>query len=389
MKAVIVGGGIGGLAAAIALKQTGWTVTVLEQAHVIQDVGAGIQISPNGCHVLQALGVLNSVKARAFLPQALELRLGVSGRQVFNIPLQAHSQKRWGNDYLHVHRADLITSLLERLDEIAPSAVSTGQRVIRYNNLADHVRIETTSDSHQADLLVGADGIHSVIQAQMLGPNDARYTGNVAWRVVVPSEKLGDLLPPPTACVWAGSRRHAVTYRLAGGSLVNFVGVVEQTQWKNESWTERGSQEELAADFSGWHPTITNIIKNAPDVYRWGLFDREPLSQWSDGRVTLLGDACHPMLPFQAQGASCALEDAWELAQTLGQQDIPNALESYFNKRIGRASKIQKASRANMGRFHHGNPLAYAPMFIAGRFLPKYVHSRQDWIYGHNVTQSK
>jgi salicylate hydroxylase len=389
MKAVIVGGGIGGLAAAIALKQTGWTVTVLEQAHVIQDVGAGIQISPNGCHVLQALGVLNSVKARAFLPQALELRLGVSGRQVFNIPLQAHSQKRWGNDYLHVHRADLITSLLERLDEIAPSAVSTSQRVIRYNNLADHVRIETTSDSHQADLLVGADGIHSVIQAQMLGPNDARYTGNVAWRAVVPSEKLGDLLPPPTACVWAGSRRHAVTYRLAGGSLVNFVGVVEQTQWKNESWTERGSQEELAADFSGWHPTITNIIKNAPDVYRWGLFDREPLSQWSDGRVPLLGDACHPMLPFQAQGASCALEDAWELAQTLGQQDIPNALESYFNKRIGRASKIQKASRANMGRFHHGNPLAYAPMFIAGRFLPKYVHSRQDWIYGHNVTQSK
>jgi salicylate hydroxylase len=389
MKAVIVGGGIGGLAAAIALKQTGWTVTVLEQAHVIQDVGAGIQISPNGCHVLEALGVLDAVRARAFLPQALELRLGVSGRRVFNIPLQAHSQKRWGNDYLHVHRADLITSLLERLDEIAPSAVSTGQRVIRYNNLADHVHIETTSDSHQADLLVGADGIHSVIRAQMLGPNDARYTGNVAWRAVVPSEKLGDLLPPPTACVWAGSKRHAVTYRLAGGSLVNFVGVVEQTQWKNESWTEQGNQAELATDFSGWHPTITNIIKNASDVYRWGLFDREPLSQWSDGRVTLLGDACHPMLPFQAQGASCALEDAWELAQTLGQQDIPAALESYFNKRIGRASKIQQASRANMRRFHHGNPLAYAPMFIAGRLLPKYVHSRQDWIYGHNVTQSK
>lgn len=387
MKAVVAGGGIGGLASAIALKQAGWSVTVVEQAKSIDAVGAGIQISPNGCHVLAALGVLPEVHARAFLPQALEMRFGKSGRQVFNIPLQRHSLKRWGNQYLHVHRAHLIDALLKRLEAIAPNSIQLGESVTGYKNQDQSITVSTSQRQIKADLLIGADGIHSAVRSQMHGAEAARFTGNVAWRAVIPASQLGDQLPPPTACVWVGDKRHAVTYRLDGGKLVNFVGVVEQSDWATESWTERGDKKALASDFQGWHPTIENIIANATDVYRWALFDRQPLNSWSDGRAALLGDACHPMLPFQAQGASCALEDAWELSACLQKHTLPIALESYYQSRFNRASKIQQAARDNMRRFHHRNPLAYAPMFIAGRLLPWYVHARQDWIYGYNATE--
>lgn len=390
MKVIIAGGGIGGLAAAISLGQLGWSVTVLEQAKRIDAVGAGIQISPNGCHVLKALNVFDDVKAAAFMPEALEMRLGRSGLQVFNIPLQAHSLKRWGAEYLHVHRADLIAALLSRIEQLANVSINTGEQFVSYENRNNQVLVRCNRNEYQADILIGADGIHSAVRTQMHGEQKARYTGNIAWRAVVPADALGDLAPPPTACVWVGAKRHAVTYRLAGGALVNFVGVVEQNQWDSESWTERGELDELKSDFAGWHPILEKIIDSAGDVFRWGLFDREPLSNWNDGHVTLLGDACHPMLPFQAQGASCALEDAWVLSTQLSANGhIEDALASYFQLRTSRARKVQQAARANMRRFHHSNPLAYAHMFLAGRLAPGFVHSRQDWIYGHNVTANR
>lgn len=386
MNVVIAGAGIGGLAAGIALKQAGWSVRVLEQAEKIETVGAGIQISPNGCHVLQGLGVFERVKASAFMPEALEMRFGRSGRRVFNIPLQQQSRMRWGTDYLHVHRADLIHALADHLAQQDTAEIQTSQRLIDYQQHDDKVVVRTENDQFEADMLLGADGIHSVTRNLMLGPEKPRYTGNIAWRAVVKADVLGDLIPPPTACVWVGSQRHAVTYRLSGGRLVNFVGVVEQADWNHESWTEQGDKAALLRDFSGWHPTIGKIIQQTDAVYRWGLFDRTPLPYWSNGRVGLLGDACHPMLPFQAQGASCALEDAWVLAHTLSKYEVKPALQHYFNLRIERVSKMQRAARANMRHFHYRNPLAYAPMFLAGQLAPWYMHSRQDWIYGHNVT---
>ena len=225
----------------------------------------------------------------------------------------------------------------------------------------------------------------------MLGDDTPVFTGNVAWRAVVPMEKLGDLAPRPTACVWMGPGKHCVTYRLRRGALINFVGVVERDDWTIESWSERGTKAEALADFDGWHPTITRILNEAEELYRWALFDRAPLAKWADGRVALMGDAAHPMLPFMAQGAAMAVEDAWTLAQQLAlTENAPRALQNYQSLRLARASRVQALSRANAKTFHKRTRLnqlgTYGPMWLAGKLVPTAIHARQDWLYGHDVT---
>ena len=226
----------------------------------------------------------------------------------------------------------------------------------------------------------------------MLGPEQPRFTGNVAWRTVVPVKKLGKDVPPPTACAWMGKGRHAVTYLLRGGELANFVGVVERDDWTIESWTEQGSKAEAAKDFAGWHPSITRLIAESENMFRWALFDRQPLKKWTQGRVTLLGDAAHPMLPFLAQGAAMATEDAWVLASTLTQNrsSVPEALQTYQNKRLPRTSKVQAGSRANAKTFHKTHPLAqlttYGPMWVAGKLAPSIVRQRLNYLYAYDPT---
>lgn len=389
MKAVIAGGGIGGLSTALCLLQHGWEVRVLEQAAVLESVGAGLQLSPNGCHVLRRLGLLEPLSEYAFAPECIEMRLGRSGRTVFSIPLQAYAHQRWGAPYLHIHRARLLDGLVQALQERAPGSLQCGQKVVGYTPAGSGVCVTTAGgETIEADLLVGADGIHSQIQAQMLGPAPPRFTGNVAWRMTVPEAHLGDLCPPSTACVWVGPGRHAVTYRLGEG-LVNFVGVVEQADWSNESWTAEGNREHAARDFAGWHPVVTTLIEQARTHYQWALLDRAPLPRWTDGRVALLGDAAHPMLPFLAQGAVMAMEDAWVLAHCLvSEMNIAKGLISYQQARMARTARAQAGARANMRRFHHRNPLAYLPYWLAGRYAPGFVHGRQDWLYGVDVTHA-
>jgi salicylate hydroxylase len=225
----------------------------------------------------------------------------------------------------------------------------------------------------------------------MLGPEAPRFTGNAAWRIVVPIERLGDRAPPPTACVWVGPGRHAVTYRLRGGALANFVGVVEQDGWTSESWTEEGTKEAALADYRGWHPIITQVIEASDHLYRWALYDRDPLPAWTEGRAALLGDACHPMLPFAAQGGVMAIEDAWVLARSLDSAtDVAGGLEAYAQSRHARTAKVQKTARANAGLFHHrglsDRVRAYAPQWWAAKARPTQFHARQDWLYGHDVT---
>jgi salicylate hydroxylase len=209
----------------------------------------------------------------------------------------------------------------------------------------------------------------------------------------VPVDALGVAPPPPSACVWVGRGKHAVTYRLRRGELANFVGVVERDGWRGESWVEQGTREEAARDFVGWHPAVTGIIDAASAHFRYALFDRDPLSRWTDGRVALLGDACHPMLPFMAQGAAMAIEDAWVLAAKLAvQRDDPAAaLKAYEQARLRRTSHVQRAARANTGIFHRstflGQSLTYGPMWLAAKLMPMAVHARQDWIYGADVTR--
>ena len=395
MKAIIKGGGIGGLTAALCLLKQGWNVAVFEKSELVDDAGAGIQISPNASRVFEQLGILDALKEKTFMPESLELRLGKSGRQIFNIPLANYAEQRWQAPYLHIHRADLLTVLASHLEQRSPSSLKLNCPIKAVSQNASGVTAElNNSTTEQADLLIAADGIHSQTQAQLFGASKPRFTGNVAWRAVIPISRLQHI-PPPTACVWAGPGKHAVTYRLRGGELVNFVGVVETQAWQEESWTAKGTKDQALEDFSGWHPTIVDIIEKADEHFKWALFDRPTLDSWAKGRITLLGDSCHPMLPFLAQGAAQAIEDAWVLSQTLpaingnltlSQQQIEGSLSDYYHRRIKRVTKVQAGARANMKTFHHRSKAAqffhYGPMWLASRIAPTLVHQRQDWLYG-------
>ena len=393
-KAIIVGGGIGGLTAALAFHAFGWTVDLLERASELGEIGAGIQISPNGMKVFRALGLEDQISENAFLPEALEMRFGRSGKQIFQIEARRAIVERWGAPYLHLHRADLVATLSALLRQRQPNAVQLGATCTGYENTENGVIAQLENgETVSGDVLVGADGIHSNIRAQMLGQDAPDFTGNIAWRAVVPMDRLGDLAPPPTACVWVGAKRHAVTYRLRGGTLANFVGIVEDDSWTSESWTEQGTKDAVLADFAGWHPVITNMIESADAHYRWALFDRKPLSSWADGRAVLLGDACHPTLPFQAQGAVMAIEDAFLLAKLCAEKpdDLPTALNTYFDTRQPRTSQVQTASRSNAKLFHKHTPisraLTYGPMWLAGKIAPGAIRSRQDPFFAYDIRE--
>lgn len=395
MKALIAGGGIGGLTAALAFHHIGWDADIFEQAPAISEIGAGVQISPNGMKVFQALGIADAISDAGFRPEALEMRFGQTGREIFRVPVREVAIERWGAPYVHIHRADLVAVLKEAVHHRLPGSLQTGCTVSSYVS-ADHQVSISLADGRNAtgDVLVGADGIHSVMRTQMLGPEAPRFTGCVAWRAIVPVAELGTIVPPPTACVWVGPGRHAVTYLLRGGTLANFVGVVERDDWRSESWTEQGSREEALSDFADWDPVITNLITKAETHYRWALFDRHPLPRWHDGRAVLIGDACHPTLPFMAQGAVMAIEDAWVLAGlcAANPEQIPAALEAFRTRRIGRTSRVQSGSRRNGNTFHRTGKAAqlatYGPMRLAGSLLPSAILARQDWLYGHDVTQA-
>ena len=393
MKILISGGGIGGLTAALCFLHHGAEVTVLEQASELSEVGAGIQIPPNAMKVFAALDLDAALAETAFRPLAIEARMGRSGLELFHFPLAEHADKRWNAPYLHIHRADYITVLASALRAQSPHALQLGAEVAGYSQTEDAVEVRLADGRRiSGDALIGADGIHSPVREQMLGPEKPIFTGNVAWRAVVPMAALGEHAPRPTACAWMGLGKHCVTYRLRRGTLANFVGVVERDDWTTESWTERGTREEALADFANWHPTITHLLSEADKLYRWALFDRAPLPRWIDGRVALLGDAAHPMLPFMAQGAAMAVEDAWVVAREMTQKTSPaRGLEAYQHLRQTRASRVQAGSRANAKTFHKrtrlGQLAIYGPMWLAGKFAPMALHRRQDPIYGHDVTR--
>ena len=393
MKIIISGGGIGGLTAALCALHFGHQVTVLERAPALGAVGAGIQVPPNAMKIFAALKLDAALTDIGFLPHAIETRMGVSGRQIFTIPLGAQAVARWGAPYLHIHRADYIAVLRNALRAQQADALRLNAEVKAYRHTANGVCAHLADGSEiEGDVLLAGDGIHSPLRTQMLGAQKPIFTGNVAWRAVVPMDRLGDDAPRPTACAWMGAGKHCVTYRLRRGGLANFVGVVSRDDWTVESWTEQGTKQEALADFDGWHPTICRILDAADTHYRWALFDRAPLEKWVDGRVALLGDAAHPMLPFMAQGAAMAVEDGWAVMQALAQGDsVTEALQNYQARRLRRTSRAQAVSRANGTTFHQSTRLGqiatYAPLYMVGKFAPKLIHARQDWLYGHDETR--
>ncbi|WP_417512892.1 FAD-dependent oxidoreductase [Minwuia sp.] len=357
---IVVGGGIGGLTAALCLAAKGFRVAVLEQSDRITEIGAGIQISPNGNRVLFDLGLSDALEAVAFRPQMSERRDWQTGEVLAGGPLGDSVVEKYDFPYYHIHRADLIRVLADAAGASPHIELYTNLGVADFQQDADGVRVHDRSGGvHRADILVGADGIRSVVREGLFGPAAPTFTGNIAWRSLIPTGKLPDGLVRPAATAWWGPGRHFVHYYVRGGAFVNCVAVVEKEGWEVESWTEKGDIAELRADFAGWHDDLQTLIDamDSDACFKWALFDRPPMNQWGSGRVTLLGDACHPTLPFMAQGAVMAIEDGAVLAGCLSMgMDVPDALQRYEDLRRDRTASIQNGSRRNAKLFHlHGD----------------------------------
>ena len=351
---LISGGGIGGVTAALCLAKRGYQVSVFEQAPAFGEVGAGIQLAPNCTRVLHDLGLEAALRGVAFVPDGVEMRDWKSGRVLTTSALGQRAVEAYGFPYYHIHRADIMQVLADAARANDNIKLLSNARVEKIERRDDGVSIEAAGQTHHGDVLIGADGIHSIVRDDLFGPEKPSFTGNVAWRGLVPADRLPEGLIRPVASAWWGPHKHFVHYYVRRGELVNCVCVVEKEGWEVESWNERGDHRELKADFAGWHETITALIDNMDPAacFKWALFDRPPMQQWSVGRVTLLGDACHPTLPFMAQGAAMAIEDAAVLAGCLDNDDVPAALKRYESLRRARTAGIQNGSRRNAKVFH-------------------------------------
>ena len=398
-RALIIGAGITGLATALSLSRRGWSVKVYERASALEAVGAGIQLAPNGMKVLRALGLEGEILSRGSLPEALEMRLGQSGRRIFSIPVRHVAPYRWRAPYVHIHRADLIAVLAGALNAAAPDVLRLGTPVQGIENARGAVRLDDGREE-VGDVVIAADGFRSDVRAQVFDAPPPRDTGMIAWRAVVPAHRLGHDTPPETACVWAGPGRHAVTYHLSKAGLVNFVGIVERQLDQSEQyerWDATGARSEALVDFDGWDPAVTTLIQQADSLGRWTLFDRPPSQDWVSGRAVLTGDAAHPMLPTMAQGGCQGLEDAWALAACLGSGEgsmdetvVAEGLQRFTALRQPRTAEIQRRAMRNARDFHHHPGAealrAYSTLWLGGRLLPWAARARLDPIYGYDIT---
>ena len=348
----VVGGGIGGLSAALSLLQAGFDVQVYEQAPMLGEVGAGHKVSPNAARVLHRLGLGDALARNGVPPLAWHQRRWDDGRTLLRTPLADSLEAAFGFPQYQIHRADLLAVLA---DALPADRVHLDHRLTGLIDHGDHVQARFANGAHaEADVLVGADGIHSEVRSLLFGPQEPHFTGCVAYRGLVSADRLADLRLEVTAQLWMGPGGHFIHYFVRDRRLLCFVAILEQDTWTRESWTERGHLADAQAAFAGWHPQVRAIMAATDDAFRTALFDRPPLPRWSVGRVTLLGDACHPMLPFIAQGAAQAIEDGATLTACLSAAgpDIGGALGRYERLRLPRTSRLQALSAANKTRLH-------------------------------------
>jgi salicylate hydroxylase len=391
MRILIVGAGIGGLTAALALLREGHEVEVFEQASQLAELGAGVQISANGSRVLFALGLEGALRKVWSEPAGKEIRLWNTGEIWKLFDLGAESVVRYGAPYFMIHRADLHQVLIDAVRALRADAIRLDARCTGFEDHSGTVTLYLSDGERvTGDALVGADGVHSVIRAQLFGGNPTSFTGCMAWRGLIPVDRLPPRFARNVGVNWVGPGGHVINYLLRRGEIFNFVGIVERGDWRVESWTEKGTREECAADFSGWHQDIHELIRNIEQPYKWALLGREPLGRCSVGRVTLVGDAAHPTLPMLAQGANMAIEDGMVLACSLSAHDgVEPALARYDRARGGRTAKLVRGANDMAKRFH--NPAlanaAGAKAYVDAQWSEETVKQRYDWIFEYDATR--
>jgi salicylate hydroxylase len=383
---IVAGGGIGGLTAALALAAKGFRVVVVEQAERLEETGAGIQLSPNATRILHALGLAERLGAVIVAPTGLRVRTH-RGHDIVRVPLGSFARSRYGAPYWVAHRGDLQAALLGAVRAHPDITLRLAARAEDFAAHAKGVTVQLrtaqgTEDEHGI-ALIGADGLWSTLRTRLGDVTPPRFAHRTAWRAMLPAKPLIPEFREPVVSLWLGPDAHLVFYPVDGGATINLVAIVRD-DWHQPGWSAAGTHEQLLTHYRGWPPRIRNLLALPDRWLKWALYDRARLRRWSQGPVTLLGDAAHPMLPFLAQGAAMAIEDAFVLAEQLARR--PNrpaaALRAYERRRARRTARVQRAARWN-DRIYH---LEGAAAFLRNRALRlrggEALLRRYDWLYG-------
>jgi salicylate hydroxylase len=385
---VIAGAGIGGLTAALALARRGFEITLLEAADRLEEVGAGLQLSPNAARVLAALGITERLKPHVVVPEHLVVRNARSGRMLAQGPLGATSEQRYGAPYWVIHRGDLQAALCEAVAATPGITLRLGSKVASFTAAPDSVAVSASHGSQplvvRAQTLIAADGLWSTLRQQLGHAAAPRPAGQTAWRTLVPIDATPKSAALPTVNLWLGADAHMVHYPVKAGRMINVVAIVDD-DWGEPGWSAPGSPRALLDRFSSeqWHASARDLLAASERWQKWALFDCLPLASWGKGRVTLLGDAAHPMLPYLAQGAAMAIEDAAVLATCLDRNpDLPAALRTYEAGRQPRTARVQRDASRNAAVYHMSGAAAVLRSMAMMAMGGDRLISRYDWLYG-------